>query len=317
MRKKHLIVDMSNILYRVFFAHIKDDFELNVATCHHVALQSVNKYFTAIKPDELVLTFDDYSWRKAYTEDLSECVTFKKYKGNRRTKLSDSDKAKIEQFDSHLEEFVNLFKTQTRVIVLRRKWLEADDLIAGYIQEHGDDEHVLISGDKDFMQLLVRNNLTLIDPDTGKERTLEEFDNDPDYFMFIKCIRGDAGDNVISAYPRIRKTKLKEAYRDPLLLTNIMKNEFTALVNNEDGTVTEKELVTEDVFMENVLLMDLTAQPDHIKALIQKEIKRGIEERGKFNYMEFLRFCGKYDLIRIRDSIDSFVPMLSCKAKRF
>lgn len=313
---KHMIVDMSNILYRVFFAHIKEAFDVNVGMCHHTALLTLNKYFNRYKPDELVLAFDAYSWRKAYTENLDECVTYKKYKGQRRSKLSTSEREKLEQFDSHLQEFIDMFKNQTRALVLHRKWLEADDLIAGYIQENPDDSHILISADKDFMQLLVRNDVKLIDPDSEKERTLEEFDDDPDYFMFVKCIRGDSGDNVISAYPRVRESKLKEAYRDPLVLTNIMKHEFNVLVNDEDGNVTEQKLITEEVFMENVLLMDLTAQPDHIKELIVKEINRAHEERGKFNYMEFLRFCGKYDLIRIRDSIDNFVPMLSCKPKR-
>ncbi len=317
MKRKHLIIDVSNILHRTFHAHIKEAVDVNVSMCHHSALLTINKYFNEHKPDELVLAFDNYSWRKAYTAELDECVTYKKYKGNRRKNLSPSDKAKLEEFESHIGEFINLFREKTRVVVLERKWLEADDLIAGYIQYHNDDSHVLISGDKDFMQLLVRNDLTLIDPDTNKERTLEEFDNDPDYFMFVKCIRGDNGDNVISSYPRIRETKLKEAYRDPLLLTNIMQHKFTVLINDDDdATVKEEEFITEEVFTENVLLMDLTAQPDHIRELINKEIERGISERGKFNYMEFLRFCGKYELTRIRDSIDRFVPMLTVKPVR-
>lgn len=311
----HMTVDMSNILYRVFFAHIKESFDVNVGMCHHTALLTLNKYFNKFKPDELVLAFDSHSWRKAYTEDLNECVTYKKYKGNRRTNMSDSDREKLEKFDSHIQELIDMFKDETRIIVLHRKWLEADDLIAGYIQEHPDDSHILISADKDFMQLLVRNDLKLIDPDSEKERTLDEYDNDPDYFMFVKSIRGDAGDNVMSAYPRLRSTKIKEAYRDPLTMTNILKHEFKVLINDDDGNVIEKEFITEDVINENILLMDLTAQPEHIRELIVKEINQAKENRGKFNYMKFLRFCGKYDLIRIRDSIDNFVPMLSCKAR--
>ncbi len=312
---RKLIIDASNILYRTFFAHIKEALDVNVGMCHHIALSTINKYFTNTKADDVILAFDDYSWRKAYTKNLSKCVTYKKYKGTRRKDMSPSDKEKMEKFDSHIQEFVDLFRERTRVVVLHRKYLEADDLIAGYIQAHPEDEHILISSDKDFMQLLVRNNLKIIDPMTDKERTLEEHNNDPDFFMFEKCLRGDTGDNVMSSYPRIRQTKIEEAYRDALVRTNIMQNKFTVLVNDDDGVPQELEFTTQEVFDENVLLMDLTAQPDYIRDLIDETITDAIENRGKFNYMEFLRFCGKYELNAIRERADSYVPMLSCKRK--
>lgn len=312
---RKLIVDASNILYRTFFAHIKENYEINVGLCHHMALSTINKYFNSTKADDVILAFDEYSWRKEYTKDLSTCVTHKKYKGTRRQDMSPSDKAKMERFDENMKEFVHLFQEVTRVIVLQKRFLEADDLIAGYIQNHPEDEHILISSDKDFMQLLVRNNVRIIDPLTDKERTLKKFNDDPDYFIFEKCIRGDKSDNVMSAYPRVRATKIQEAYRDALVRTNLMQNKFTTLVTDEDGVVSEKEFVTQEVFDENVLLMDLSAQPDFIRKLIDKTIKEGVENRGKFNYMEFLRFCGKYELVNIRERADMFVPMLSCKKR--
>ena len=36
----------------------------------------------------------------------------------------------------------------------------------------------------------------------------------PEWLLFEKCMRGDASDNVFSAYPRIRKNKLLEAFED-------------------------------------------------------------------------------------------------------
>lgn len=314
--KKYLIIDASNILYRTFFAHIKEALDVNIGMCHHITLSTVNKYYTNTKADEVIMVFDDYSWRKAYTADLSNCVTYKKYKGTRRKDMSPSDKAKMEQFDSHIEEFINLFRERTRVVVLHKKYLEADDLIAGFIQAHPEDQHILVSADKDFMQLLVRNNLKLIDPMTDKERNLSEYNDDPDFFMYEKCLRGDAGDNVMSSYPRLRSNKIVESYRDPLLRTNIMQNKFKVLVNDPKGGVPlEMEYTTQEVFDENILLMDLSAQPDFIRRLIDKAIEEGLTNRGKFNYLEFLRFCGKYELHNIRDKIDLFVPMLSCKRK--
>lgn len=314
---RKLIIDASNILYRTFFAHIKESLEVNVGMCHHMALSTINKYFNSTKADDVILAFDSYSWRKEYTKDLSTCVTYKKYKGTRRKDMSPSDREKMEKFDEHIEEFISLFRDMTRCVVLREKYLEADDLIAGYIQNNSEDELILISADKDFMQLLVRHNLKIIDPITDKERTLEKYNNDPDYFIFEKCIRGESpsGDNVMSAYPRLRAKKIEEAYSDPLIRTNIMQNKFTQLVSDDAGNVEEVEFLTQDVFEENKLLMDLSAQPDFIRDLIDNTIDAAEENRGKFNYMEFLRFCGKYELNNIRERVDAYVPMLSCKRK--
>jgi 5'-3' exonuclease len=55
---------------------------------------------------------------------------------------------------------------------LQDKQLEADDLIAGWIQQHPKDKHVIISSDSDFAQLVdanvkqyngISNTLTTID----------------------------------------------------------------------------------------------------------------------------------------------------------
>ena len=70
----------------------------------------------------------------------------------------------------------------------------------------------------------------MIDPISKKHRSLDEWGGDADLFMFEKCIRGDRSDNVQSSYPRLRKTKIVEAFDDEYLRNNIMENEFTAIV---------------------------------------------------------------------------------------
>jgi hypothetical protein len=313
--KKVLIVDASNLLYRTFFAHIKDEINLNISMCHHATLTSINNFYNESKADEIVLAFDSYSWRKSYTSDLSKCITNRKYKGTRRSNMTPSDKVKMEEFDTHIKDFINMFKEKTGVIVLQGKYLEADDLIAGYMQMFKGNEYTLISSDKDFMQLLGKHNLKLIDPISKKERTLADYNDDPDYFIFEKCIRGDDSDNVMSSYPRLRKTVIQKAYEDSVTRTNIMQHSFSTLHNDENGIPIEQEYLTQDVFEENVLLMDLTAQPNKIKELIGNTILDAIDNRGKFNYLEFMRFCGKHELHAIRNNIDSYVMMLSNKKK--
>lgn len=314
MFKKSLIFDANNILYRTFFAHSKDSIDVLVGMCHHVGLWSMLGFFREYPADEIVVAFDDHSWRKAYTENLDECVTNKKYKGNRRQGLTESEKEKFAIFDEHVNLFYEMLRDETSLIVLRRKYLEADDLIAGYIQRNPDMEHTLISSDKDFMQLLIKNNLTIVDPDSKKKRSLEDWNNDPDYFMFEKCFRGDRGDNVMSAYPRVRSTKIKAAYTDPYVRENLMEHTFTELVNTDDD-IEEIKYNTREVFEENELLMDLTKQPQVIRELIDEEINRAVEERGKFNYFTFLKFCGKYELKNVLSNVEAFIPLLSSKKR--
>lgn len=66
--------------------------------------------------------------------------------------------------------------------------MEADDIIAGLVNVYDDDTtNIIVSSDKDFMQL-IRDNVILFDPVSKKTRNLSEYNNDPDYFLFHKCI---------------------------------------------------------------------------------------------------------------------------------
>ncbi len=43
---RKLIIDASNILYRTFFAHIKEALDVNIGMCHHICVvYSCNEVF--------------------------------------------------------------------------------------------------------------------------------------------------------------------------------------------------------------------------------------------------------------------------------
>ena len=304
---KYLLFDASNILYRTFYAHTNEDEKVIAGMAAHAAIITLNKYFRLHSPDKVVLCFDRSSWRKEYTAS-DECISQKPYKGNRRQNQTASQKARYEAFLEHLEEFETLVREYTSMIALAGKGLEADDLIAGTIQVVGvqetDAEFIIISADKDLIQLLKHRNVRLIDPASGNDRTLEDWNNDPKYFMFEKCIRGDAGDNVQSAYPRIRKTRIEKAYEDKYELTNIMEHTWKHPTNDIEFTV-------KDLYKENILLMDLEEQPTDIQLRIVKSVLEGFNNPGSFSYFDFLRFLGKYDMENIAKRVESYVPMLS------
>ena len=300
---KYLVLDISNLLYRTYYANKGEDDTTLAGLAHHQALLTLNKYFNKYKPDKIVMCFDRKNWRKDYTKS-DECVSGKLYKGNRRKDMTPKEREKYELFLDHLHEFEELMKVHTSVICLAAEGLEADDLAAGFVQLYSaEDEIIVVSTDKDYIQLLGFDNTTLINPANDTERTLEEWGGDAELFMFEKCIRGDAGDNVQSAYPRVRKTRIMKAWDDPLELVNMMQEKWT----NQLG----KELMVKDVFKENQILMDLRKQPEPWRGLIKDTIVNEMENPGKYSYFHFLRFLGKYDMSKVAGNAEAFTSMLS------
>lgn len=301
--KKYVVFDISNLLYRTFFANKQDDDQTVAGLAQHMALVTLNKYFKMFQPHQVIMTFDRSSWRKEYTADEQLCLSGKKYKGNRRQSMTPKEKAKFEAFLEHLGDFEELVRVHTSIVCLAGDGLEADDLVAGFCQRHQDDEIIIVSGDKDMIQLLRHDNVRLIDPASGKDRTLDEWGGDADLFMFEKCLRGDTGDNVGSAYPRVRKTKILKAYEDPFEKVNLMNETWTDQNENEH--------VVKHLFEENKLLMDLTAQPDCVRRKIDEVIDHEMANPGSFSYFHMMKFLGKYELKKISQSLEQYVPMLS------
>jgi 5'-3' exonuclease len=310
--RKILVFDISNMLYRTFFVNKqKHSVEESAGLAHHAALITLNKYFRNFKPHKVVMAFDRPSWRKKYTADEDLCISGKPYKGNRRKDMTPAEKEMFAKFTKHLEDFEDMMAKRTSVICLQANNLEADDLIAGVVEMFPEDEVVIVSADKDLIQLLRGSNVKLIDPATGKDRrTLlnDEYNGDVDYFMFEKCIRGDTGDNVQSAFPGVRKTRIKKAYKDAFEQVNMM-NEMWSI--GEKGTDEYKEFLVKELFEENTLLMDLTAQPDAIKDCMRQTIEEAFENPGEYSHFHFLKFLGKYELKKISEQVDNFVRMLS------
>ena len=322
-RPHYLVFDATNIIHRTFFAQegsakrqsqkhtagglsndengLTDDQAL-AGLAHYIALATLNKYYTRVNPDKVILTFDRSNWRKAYTKS-DKCLSGAIYKGTRRQNMTDKQQETFQRFMEHINEFEEIARDHTAMVVLSGDLLEADDLIAGVVQQYHDTHDItIVSADQDLLQLLRFDSVTLIDPASGNPRSLAEYNMDADYFLFQKCIRGDQGDNVKSAFPRVRKTRIDAAYNDPFEHERLMKEEWT----NGDG----KKMIVGDLYKENKLLMDLAAQPAEIIEDIQAIVEEGIANPGKYNHFKFLRFCGKFGLRKVVDSLHIYQRML-------
>lgn len=329
---KRMIVDTPNLLFRVFAMNAEkikastqnaentDDVDAvneaqrELGFCLHVALSSMLKHFKKHKPDQVAVVFEGrQNWRKAYT--LSDaCVSKKVYKGNRVRDAS------MDMLFELIDNFRKLVSEHTSIVVLQNDYLEGDDLIAGYAQRFSamGDEVVIISGDKDFMQLYRLPNVSLINPDTGKDRRFEpkHKDFDAEWYLFEKCVRGDGGDNVPSAYPRCRTTKIRAAFEDEYARTNLF-NETWKIVDHEDPLNEEKWQVFRvgDLVAENKLLVDLFEQPTEVRSLIDETLDNELANHGKWNMFHFLRFCGKYGLNQVAENVSNYADMFAATGR--
>lgn len=323
---KYLIVDTANTFFRArHSAHRQSDTWDKLGFAIHVTLASVNKAWREQKADHVVFCLEGRSWRKDYYEP---------YKKNRAVARAALTEAEIEEDTLFWEAFDSLksfLQERTNCTVLRHESLEADDLVAGWIQAHPEDQHVIVSSDTDFHQLLASNvvqyngvadelhTLTGIYDKKGKlvvdKKTKEPKKiPDPGFILFEKCMRGDPTDNIFSAYPGVRtkgtknKVGLEEAYADKdkkgFNWNNLMLQRWT----DHNGV---EHKVLED-YNRNRTLVDLSAQPDHVKVWIAETITAGsVRLNRPMIGAQFLKFCGKYELNRISEHATSFAEFLS------
>lgn len=312
---RRMVVDTANILFRVAAAHGKYNTsgtpEEQAGLAMHMALNTLNKYYKQFKPDQLAMTFEGAkNWRKDYTRS-SKCLSGKIYKANRV-----KDPSMVPFFEL-IAAFEQLARKHTTLVCLSNENLEGDDLFGGYVQRFTavGDEVIGLSGDRDFAQLLKLKNFTLINPDNGKPRLIKDLCDidDPEYFMFEKAIRGDKGDNVFPAFPRVQKKRLMKAFSDEYEFVKLMNETWTA---TDPDTGVEKQFRVGDLFEENMKLMNLECQPDNIKQIIADTLDHELVNHGKFSFFHFQRFCGKFGLKQIAENSTNFVNMFSVTGQR-
>jgi 5'-3' exonuclease len=308
---RSLVVDISSIVFRVAAVQKEKAKKLGdvdpkdiVGLTMHTSLQSIYKWYTKYRPDFVVFAFEGGSnWRKDYTKQNN---LSRQYKANRV----------VDPEMKHLYEVIDSFKelmsNHTSVCCLCVPTMEADDAIAGYCQTNAseDNEIFIISGDKDFIQLLKLPNVTLINPENGEPRNQpgdKAYQEDIDYWLFLKCVRGDVGDNVPSAFPRVRETKIKEAYDDTFKRLNFLNQEW------EDEHEVKQRVG--DRMVHNEVLMDLTKQPEEQRKLLLEGVETQSKAVGKYNHFQFLKFLKTYELEQVNKNVSGFTDMFTNNQK--
>ena len=329
---RYVLIDTTNMFFRARHqAHRASDTWTKLGFAIHLTIMSANKVARKFGADHIVFALEGRSWRKD---------VYKPYKANRTEARAALNEEEAEEDRLFWETYDNLTKylsTKTNCSVIRCATAEADDVIARWIALHPQDEHVVVSSDSDFVQLVAPNvrlyngindhlfTVNGVEDDKGRslkftvksDSKIKVEKPDPDFVppadyqrwaLFLKCIRGDAGDNVFSAYPGapIKGSKnrvgLTEAFEDRDKRGYNWNNLMLQRWVDHEGV--EQRVL--DSYERNRTLIDLTAQPDDVKATVDAAIREQISHKdvGQVG-VHFLKFCGKFELTKLSDQADT------------
>ena len=151
----------------------------------HMILNSIRMYRMEHHDEygEVVLTWDSkHSWRRDY---------FPEYKASRRKGREESDLNWDDIFGT-LNKIRNEIKENFPYKYLEVFGAEADDIIGFLCEENRDEKIMIISGDKDFIQLQKYPNVKQWSPITKKD--VNGFD--PTIYLKEHILKGDTSDGV-------------------------------------------------------------------------------------------------------------------------
>lgn len=246
-----ILLDYSQIaLSNIIVQKLNDE-----SMIRHMILNSIRMYNKRYREEygQMVICADGMNtWRKDY---------FPYYKAKRRKNRDSSDQDWNEIFRIlHLVR--DEIKENLPYKVVHMEGVEADDIIASLVlqsQEFGMGEPMMIvSSDKDFIQLQKFNNVKQFSPIQKKMVK----DDNPRTYLFNHIMRGDSGDgvpNVLSA----DDTFISENHQTPLRQTRIDN-----WLENADNLREHMDEDTYRNYQRNKKLIDLTDIPEPIQASI-------------------------------------------------
>lgn len=266
-----IIMDLSQVMISNLMIqlgnHTNADIEEDLL--RHMVLNSVRAYNVKFKNEfgEMIIACDaGNNWRRQ---------VFPYYKANRRKNREKSEinwNSVFETLNKVRDELKDYFPYR----VLRVDGAEADDIIGTLAQTYGNtNEKILIlSGDKDFVQLQAYMNVQQFDPVQKKWRKT----NDVDKFMKEHIIRGDTGDGV----PNFLSA-------DDTFVVGARQKPISQKKLDQWLDADPKEFCDENMlrgYLRNQQLVDLNFIPPDIKkeVLVQYEQQAGKGRDKLFNY---------------------------------
>ena len=181
-----ILIDMNQISVASLMMHLHmNRGELEEDMVRHMILNSVRMYRTMFNEDygEIVLAYDSKSyWRRDF---------FPQYKSNRRKNREEDNKDWNSIFEV-LNQIKNEIKEFLPYKVVETYGAEADDVIATLCKHYQSEKIMIVSGDKDFIQLQKYDNVSQYSPVTKKLVN----GVDPNVYIKEHVLKGDKSDGV-------------------------------------------------------------------------------------------------------------------------
>jgi hypothetical protein len=254
-----ILVDMNQVTISNLMMQLgsKRDNELDENLVRHMVLNSIRGYRSRFHEafGEMVLCYDSKKyWRREY---------FPNYKSNRKKDRANSGldwNTIFETLNNIRDEIKETFPYK----VLEVEGAEADDCIAAIVQHVAETpsefEHILIlSGDKDFIQLHKYNNVQQYSP------TVKKFikDIDPDIYIREHVLKGDRSDGV----PNFLSPD--NTFVDELRQRPLTKKKLETWIGLEPTDYCSDEMLRN--YQRNKTLIDLECIPSDLKVKILED----------------------------------------------
>lgn len=285
-----IIVDMNQVMIASLMASLRGQPHVEENLIRHMVLNTlrVNRLKFKDQFGDMVIACDDKNyWRKQI---------FPYYKASRK-QMREKSPLDWNAIFQTLNKIRDEIRDNFPYPVIRVESAEADDIIATFCHENGrelgGDPILILSGDKDFMQLQKYANVKQYDP--VRKRFLEC--SDPNKFLVEHILRGDSGDgvpNFLSSddtfVSNSRQKQLRQKVIDQILSAD----------GPEDWTGMNEELIRN--FNRNRLLIDLDRVPDEIR----DEVKTQYQQQSEKDRSKLFNYFIKNKLKHMMENINEF-----------
>ncbi len=278
-----IILDMNQItLANVMMNfHMNKSDELEEDMVRHMILNSIRMYRTMFKDEygEIVLAYDSkHYWRR----DI-----FPQYKMNRK-KGREKDNFDWDSIFGLLNSIKSEFKEILPYKFLEVYGAEADDIIATLCKEYKDQKTMIISGDKDFIQLQKYENVSQYSPILKKMVN----GHNPDTYIKEHILKGDSSDGV----PNVLSPD--HTFVEGLRQRPLSKKKIEAWIKSETGMSDE----VKRNYQRNHKLINLDNTPEDL----QKSILDTFNEAPYGDRSKILTYFIENKLKELTDSIGDF-----------
>ena len=285
-----IIVDLNQVMIANIMAQLGNHTNAVIEEdlFRHVALNSLRSFRKQFKDyGEMVIACDDKNyWRKQY---------FPYYKANRKKAREKSD-VDWNQIFNHLNRIREELKEYSPYRVIQVDSAEADDIIATLCIEFGtilnsQEKILILSGDKDFVQLQVYGNVEQYNPVLKKHIK----HNNPHKYLREHILKGDRGDGI----PNIMSEDscIVNGERQKSLPSK--KIEYLTEIPDLSAVLNKDELTQ---FKRNEQLIDLHMIPENIKTTILLKYK----EQTNKTKDKFVGYLKQHKLKALLEDIGDF-----------